>query len=183
MTAKHLFVAGLLAAGAAAGAQTLKPGLWQITQNTQGSGQLAQAMTDMGKQMAAMPPEQRKMMQEMLAKQGVQMGPAGAGGGMSVKVCMTKEMVERNAVPSQQGDCKTTQQSRSGNTMKVAFACTNPPSRGEGEVTMAGPEAYGSKMSVTTTVDGKPQKMDIHSTGKWLGADCGAVEPMAVPKK
>lgn len=183
MTPKHLLVAGLLAAGAAAGAQTLKPGLWQITQNTQGSGQMAQAMADMSKQMAAMPPEQRKMMQEMMARQGVQMGPAGAGGGMAVKVCMTKEMVERNAVPSQQGDCKTTQQSRSGNTMKVAFACTNPPSRGEGEVTMAGPEAYSSKMSVTTTVDGKPQKMDIHSTGKWLAADCGAVKPMAAPKK
>lgn len=183
MTAKDLLVAGLLAAGAAAGAQTLKPGLWQITHDTQGSGEMAQAMTEMRKQMAAMPPEQRKMMQDMMAKQGMQIPSAAPGGGMVVKICMTREMVDRNAIPSQQGDCRTTQQSRSGSTMKVAFACTNPPSRGEGEVTIASPEAYSSKMSVTTTVEGKPQKMDMHTSGKWLGADCGAVKPMPMPKK
>lgn len=182
MTAKYLLVAGLLAAGAAH-AQTLKPGLWQITHDTQGSGEMAQAMAEMRKQMAAMPPEQRKMMEEMMAKQGTQMPSAAPGGGMAVKICMTREMVERNAIPAQQGDCRTTQQSRSGNTIKVAFACTNPPSRGEGEVTMASPEAYSSKMSVTTTVEGKPQKLDMRSSGKWLGADCGAVKPMPMPKK
>jgi len=49
--------------------------------------------------MAGMPPEQRKQMQDMLAKQG--MGQGGAGG-MSMKICMTREMVERNEMPSQQ---------------------------------------------------------------------------------
>jgi len=39
---------------------------------------------------------------------------------MSVKVCMTKEMVERAHVPvQQQGDCQTTMQTRTGNTMKL----------------------------------------------------------------
>lgn len=184
MTLKHLVLAAVAAAAGAAGAQTLKPGLWQITQQMQGGGELAQAMAQMQQQMAAMPPEQRKAMQEMLAKQGAQMPSAAPGGGMAVKVCMTREMVERNDIAAQpQGDCRTTQQARSGNTMKVAFTCANPPSRGEGQVTIASPESYSSRVTVTTTVDGRPQKMDMNSSGKWLAADCGSVKPFAPPKK
>ena len=44
----------------------------------------------------------------MMAKQGVQTGSGSPGGGMSMKICMTREMVERNEIPAQQGDCKTT---------------------------------------------------------------------------
>ena len=51
-------------------------------------------MAQMQQQMASMTPEQRKMMQDMMGKQGVGIG-AGGPCGMSVKVCMTKEMVER----------------------------------------------------------------------------------------
>ena len=69
-------------------------------------GQMEQGMAQMQQQLATMPPEQRKKMEEMMAKQGVKMGLPG--GGMSVKVCMTKEMVERNEMPAQQGDCTTT---------------------------------------------------------------------------
>jgi hypothetical protein len=140
-------------------------------------------MAQMQKQMAAMPPAQRKQMEEMMAKQGTQMPAAAPGGGMSMKMCMTKEMAERSEIPAQQGDCKTTQQSRTGNTMKVAFTCTNPPSSGEGQYTFTSAEAYNMKMTVTTTVQGKPQKMNMEGSGKWLSADCGNVKPVAPPKK
>jgi hypothetical protein len=42
------------------------------------------------------------MAEEMMARQGVKMGPAG---GVTAKVCMSREMVEKNELPSQQGDC------------------------------------------------------------------------------
>jgi hypothetical protein len=101
-----------------AAAQTLKPGLWEVTNKMQGgSGQMQNAMSEMQKQMASMPPEQRKMIEEQMAKSGVKMGAGGPAGGMSMQICMTKEMVEKNEVPAQQGDCKTTSQARSGNTM------------------------------------------------------------------
>ncbi len=178
------FLAACIAAFAChAGAQNLKPGLWEITQRMGGSPQMDQAMAQMQKQMAAMPPEQRKQMEDMLAKQGVQMGSSGAGG-MSVKVCMTKEMVERNEFPAQQqGDCKTTTQQRTGNTMKMAFTCTQPPSSGEGQFTFVSPEAYAMKMAVTTTMRGKAESMTMEGNGKWQGADCGSVKPLAMPKK
>ena len=178
-----LFAATLAVAASTAGAQTtLKPGLWEIQHKmTSSSGQMEQGMAQMQQQMANLPPDQRKMMEEMMAKQGMKMGPGGAGGGMTVKSCMTKEMVEKNELPAQQGDCKTTQQSRSGNTMKFAVACTNPPSTGEGQVTFSSPEAYSMKMVVNTHVQGKPEKMNMEGGGKWLGADCGNIKPMMPP--
>ena len=183
MKLHYLLAAALVAGASGASAQSMKPGLWEITSKMQtGSGQMERQMAQAQERMANMPPDQRKMMEEMMARQGVKMGTAG-GGGMTMKVCMTKEMVERNEMPSQQrGDCKTTSQSRSGNTMKMAFACTNPPSSGEGQFTFNGSEGYTMKMAVNTTVQGKPETMNMDANGKWLGADCGDVKPRAMPK-
>jgi hypothetical protein len=183
MKLHFLLAAALATAACAAGAQGMKPGLWEITSKMQtGNGQMERQMAQAQERMASLPPDQRKMMEEMMARQGVKMGTAG-GGGMTMKVCMTKEMVERNEMPSQQrGDCKTTSQSRSGNTMKMAFACTNPPSTGEGQFTFNGSEGYTMKMAVNTTVQGKPETMNMDASGKWMGADCGDVKPR-VPRK
>jgi hypothetical protein len=186
---KQLFVASasalgtLLLAAPPALAQNLKPGLWEVNNKMQSSsGQMEKAMAESQKQMAAMPPEQRKMMQDMMAKQGLSMGP-GAGGNMAVKICMTKEMAERNELPAQQGDCKTTNSPRSGNTMKMSFACTQPPSSGEGTVTFVSPEAYTMKMTMKSMMQGKPETMTMDGGGKWLSADCGNIKPLAAPKK
>jgi hypothetical protein len=92
---------------------------------------------------------------------------------------MTKEMVERNHMPSQQGDCKHTYSQRSGNTMKFAFVCTKPPSSGEGQITFASPEAYQTRMSTTSGAN----KMDMQSSGRWLSTDCGAVKPLPAAAK
>ena len=182
MTRMRVALAAVATAAASAvlpaGAQSLKPGLWAVTNRMQGgSGQMQDAMAEMQKQLASMPPEQRKMMEEQMAKSGVKMGSAGPAGGMSVKICMTREMVEKNEVPGQQGDCKTTSQGRSGNTMKMAFTCTNPPSSGEGQVTYNGSEGYTSRTTMSTQVQGKPEKMTMEGSGKWLGADCGTTKP------
>jgi hypothetical protein len=175
--------AGLLAAvSLAAQAQSIKPGLWEMqTKMQSGSGEIEKAMAQMQQQMAAMTPEQRKMMQDMMGKQGVGIGAAGPGG-MSVKVCMTKEMVERNEIPVQQGECKTTQSPRSGNSMKFSFSCTQPPSSGEGEVTFVSPQAYTSKVTLNTTASGKAERMTVDSQGKWLSAECGAIKPLGAGK-
>ena len=173
----------LLASSFCAGAQTMKPGLWEINTKMQTSGgQMEQGMARMQQQMASMSPEQRKMMQDMMARQGASTG-AGGPAAMGVRVCMTKEMVERNEIPAQQDECKHTTSPRSGNTMKMSFTCTNPPSSGEGTVTFAGPEAYTMKMTMNTVVQGKPERVNMDASGKWLSADCGAIKPMATPRK
>ena len=173
----------LLTASIGIHAQSIKPGLWNITTQMQGApgSKTANAMGEIQKQLESMPPEQRKMMQDMMAKQGVQMG-AGGGGGISLKVCMTQEMVDRNEFGGQQGDCTHTSSPRMGNTQKYSFSCTKPPSSGEGQVTFNGREGYSMQMSVTSSIKGKPEKMDMQGSGKWLGSDCGAIKPLAMPK-
>ena len=176
-----LSAAALVLAASAASAQNMKPGLWEITTKMKSSnGEMEKAMAEAQKQMAAMPPEQRKQMEGMMASRGVQVGQ-GAGGAMAVKVCMTKEMVERSEVPPPQGDCKTTTSARSGNTTEMAYTCTNPPSSGKGKFTFISSEAYTSQMTATSTGRGKPEQMDIDSAGKWLGTDCGTIKPIAPP--
>ena len=176
---KTFALAALFAmAAGVAGAQTMKPGLWEINNKMQtNSGQMEQAMSQMQQQLASMPPEQRKMVQDMMAKQGV--GVGGGGGAVSIKACITKEMIERNMVPTQQGDCKSSNSPRTGNSMKVSFTCTNPPSTGEGEITFGGPESYTMKMLVNTNVQGRPEKISMDASGKWMGADCGTIKPFA----
>jgi hypothetical protein len=168
-----------LAGAVPAQAQNLRPGLWELGNTMQSSsGAMEKAMAEAQKQMAALPAEQRKMMQDMMAKQGVAMG-AGGPGAMAVKVCMTAEMLARNEVVTQQGDCKSQHAPRAGNTMKFAFTCTQPPSRGDGEVTFESPQAYRSHMNVTTSAGGKPEQFTVRSNGKWLSDDCGTIKPLA----
>lgn len=171
----------LAAACLPAAAQSLKPGLWEMHNKMGGNPQMDKAMADMQKQLASMPPEQRKQMEAMMARQGVQMA-AGKGGGMAMKVCMSKEQAERNEPPMQDG-CKITNLQRSGSTTKMAYSCANPPSTGEGEFTFQGPEAYTSKMMVKSVVQGKTETTTMEGSGKWLGADCGSLKPVQPVKK
>ena len=141
---------------------------------------MASPMAEMEKQMASMPPAQRKQMEAMLAQQGIRMDAQG----VTSKVCITKEMAERAELPSQsEGDCKSTLAPRTGNTMKFSFVCTKPPSTGEGVYTFASAEAYTSDMKIVSTAQGQPQTSTIKGSARWLSADCGAVKPFAPPKK
>jgi len=175
----HLVCSSLLLLGATgAFAQSTKPGLWEIQTRVGGNPQIDQAMAQMQQQMASMPPAQRKMMEDMMAQQGVNIG-AGKDGGMAVKVCITPEMAARQELPTQtEGDCKTQLGARTGNTMKVSFICTNPPSSGEGTYTFRGDTGYDMAMRVKTVDEGKPMNATMDGTGRWLSADCGKVRPV-----
>lgn len=165
-----------------AGAQNVKPGLWEVNNKmTTASGQLEKGMAEMQKQMANMPPEQRKMMEDMMSKQGVSVG-AGAGGAVVAKMCLTKEMIAQNQMPIQQhGDCTSTRGAMVGKTMKMSFTCTKPPSTGEGEITYTSDTSYSMKMKVNSSASGKPETMNVDATGRWLGADCGNIKPITMP--
>ena len=172
-----------------ANAQTIKPGLWEITQKMKsGSAEMNNAMGALQDQMAKMTPQQRKQMQEMMAKQGVNID-LGAGGGatkpgeMTVKMCMTQEMIAQNQTVPQQPGCTHTQSPRVGNTWKMSFTCTKPASSGEGQTTMISPDAYTMKMTINSSATGKPERMDMEGAGKWLSASCGDVKPLTLPKK
>ena len=170
--------AALLTSQAFAQAQKMRPGLWDhgFTMKSQ-SGQMEGAMAQMQQSMASLPPEQRKMMEQMLAQQGLGIGPKGN----SVKVCITKEQAELDSIPKQEG-CTQNVQRVSANTVKVSFSCKGgqgePPSSGEGTMTFSSPTAYSGNFKVKTVVDGKPEQIDMAQNGKWLAADCGNIKPV-----
>lgn len=173
--------AGLLALPLATTAQTTtKPGLWEMSQKPVGDAQSDAAMAQMRQQMASMSPEQRKTLQDSMAKQGMPLPSAGPDGGLAVKVCITPEMAARNQPPPMgKGDCQSEVVSRSGSTLQLRFNCKQPPSSGEGSVTFQGDSAYTSVMNVTSQAKGKPEKVRLEGQGRWLSASCGDVKPPA----
>ena len=171
----------LFSLSGAALAQSVAPGLWQIENKMGGNPEMERAMAQMQQQLAAMPPAQRKQMEAMLGQNNVSLG---AGGAMAVKVCITPEMAARQQMPSQtQGDCTSKIVSRSGNSLKMSFACTNPPSSGEGTYTLEGDKAYTMKMTMQSMANGKAQNVTMNAKGRWLSGQCGAVKPIDLPTK
>lgn len=164
-------------AAVGAQAQKIAPGLWEMTMNTKAAGGEMQAnLARMQEQMAKMPPDQRKVMEQMMAKQGVSLGAGGSMG--AIRNCVSKEQAERGDVPQDpDGRCKRDSMSRSGSTTSFKFSCTNPPSTGTGEITLSGDKAYAMKMVVDTTIEGKPQRTEVQLSGKWVAADCGTLKP------
>ena len=177
-----LLAATLLLGAACAHAQTQAPGLWEHTfKLTSQGGEMEKAQAQMQAQLAAMPPEQRQKIEAMMKGRGVTMGAQGT----TAKFCLSKEQAARPAEPQMTGDCKQTDMTRSGNTMRYKFACTTPQRvSGEGQVTYAGDKAYTGQSTMTTQVNGQSQQMGMDMTGKWLGADCGDIKPIgALPGK
>lgn len=167
-----------------ASAQSMKPGLWEINKQVHSSdGLIEKSIAKTQQQMSSMPPEQRKMMLDMMARQGFDITPTG----MSMKLCLTKEMVERNEVPTHsqphEGNCTHNRSPIVGNTMKISYTCTPPPSSGDGQVTFASNEAYSMKMSMKLEggTKGKPYQTNMEASAKWLGADCGSIKPTVPP--
>jgi hypothetical protein len=183
ITFKHLSLAAALSLlSLAALAQSSKPGLWEISSKVDGSSnpELTKQMAEAQKQMANMPPAQRKMMEEMMAKQGMNMSMKSDGNTV-VKLCITPEMANRPPV-AQQKNCTYSSPTRIGNTQRFSYQCTQPVSSGEGEITFKGADDYVGKMKITTTDKGRTETIFMSTAGKFLSSDCGAIKPLAPPK-
>jgi len=159
--------------------QKMRPGLWEhsVVMKSQ-SGQMEAAMAQMQKSMASMTPSQRKQMEQMLAQQGVAMGPNGNTS--TVRVCISPEQADLDRIPPQEG-CTQTVVRTGPNAVGMTFSCKGaqgqPPTTGEGTMTFSGPTAYTGQFKVKTMAHGKPDQLDMAQTGKWLAADCGALKP------
>jgi hypothetical protein len=169
--------AALLVAAGGAQAQAMKPGLWEYrsTMKSQ-SGKMEASMAEMHKQMASMPPEQRRQMEQMLAQSGMQMGQ-GSGGAQVMRACITPAEASNFDVQSDP-DCKQQVVQRSGNVVRIRFSCGGEvPSQGEGTLTFNGDSGFSGKFRVETRAPGEADRMDITQEGRWLGANCGSVQP------
>ncbi|MDR2837927.1 MAG: DUF3617 domain-containing protein, partial [Azonexus sp.] len=119
-----LCAAVLAGTAQADGAGSMKPGLWEtrilkMTMNGQDMlPQMKAAQETMRKQMAQMPPEQRKKMEAM---------QAGQGGDPTVqRMCISAEMAKNDPTLMQRppgADCAPPKISRDGNRMAFEMSC------------------------------------------------------------
>jgi hypothetical protein len=187
----HLLRAGLgmgLTLGFAvawADAPPIKPGLWEITTDSRTvNGKAMPDMTSkMAEQMQKLPPDVRAKMDAQMKAHGVQMTPS-SGGQMGVRMCITKDMLDKNQWQKTDSHCENTSQSHTGTTWSWKFKCTQPPSEGEGTTTFQSADAYASDVHMSSQHNGQPVSIDMKHHGKWLGADCGDLKPLnsVVPK-
>jgi hypothetical protein len=173
-------VVGLIAACAAvAHAQTappVKPGLWQVNSERTIDGQKA---PDLGEHLKSMPPEMRKRMEANMKQHGVDM----SGGPGNMKMCHTRESLERGQWQGENTNCKTEFSSRTGSTWKWRSTCDKPASVTEGEASFANAENYTVKATTTSSRQGKPMNSQMLLKAKWLGADCGDLKPVTAPQQ
>ncbi|HEU4372435.1 MAG TPA: DUF3617 domain-containing protein [Telluria sp.] len=157
-------------------AQTFKAGLWETNSKAgAGSGKLQGLLALAQQQMASMNPEQRAKIDGMMARQGVVL----SSDGVVAKMCVTPEMVKSHHLPLQQrGSCSYQTEPMAGNTVRFSFSCTKPQGAGEGTVTFTSPTAYTASTRATTTATGESETVNIDSTGRWLGAECGSIRPL-----
>jgi hypothetical protein len=183
-TLRRCFLAAtalLIAPAGTALAQTIKPGLWESKSRMSGSPEMEAAMAQARMALESLPPEQRKQMEAMLAKQGVQ-GSLGKDGETTVRVCMTKEMAERRTLPSSDPNCTHRMGKAAGNQITFAFDC---PGRGSGEgvTTIRSQTEFHTVMNMKADDPrAKGMTMKIEGTSRFVSTDCGDVKPPPMPK-
>lgn len=142
-----------------------RAGLWEFTSQMQHAGQAMPDMQQMLDQLQNLPPEQRQMMEGMLAQQGIKLGGSG------VQLCLSAERLKAGDIPLQNEDsgCSHEITERSAEVWKFHFKCPN--GEGEGETRFQGDTAFTT--TVNGVYDGQPSSMQ--SQAKWLGEDCGGL--------
>lgn len=152
-------------------------GLWEhgFTMSSQ-NGEMEAAMLAAQKQLANMPADQRKLLEDLMAAQGVNINMEGNT--TLVKACITQDIIDSGELPQVDENCTQDIIEQTKNTYKISFECTGDlPSTGTGEVVFSSPKAYTGESTYTTVVNGKKEAMTMTQSGKWLAADCGNVKP------
>lgn len=176
----------------------MKPGLWENTVKISGEGmaqmqnlyseQMKQAMEDMKKQMANMPPEQRKMMEDAMAASGMQVNEDSIGfqdnqvtiskDGTVAKQCVTQAEIDKGQLPEVDENCKSTLKQLDKSRFKSTHVCGGEnPSTMEAEVVFHSSTHYTGQGTSRQVINGKPVEMTVNMEGKWLTSDCGDVKP------
>ncbi|SFT96669.1 DUF3617 domain-containing protein [Pseudomonas marincola] len=155
-----------------ASAAPILPGLWEVsTDKMEVDGKAMPGMEEMFKKVKQMPDEQRKVMEDMMKRQGVRLGEKG------IQVCMSEEQVNANHLPllDTNSGCSQNITERTDKVWKFEYLCPN--TRGEGETHFASKKAFTTKVKTHFQTENGEKDGSIESSARWVGADCDTLAP------
>jgi hypothetical protein len=165
-------------AAAPASAQAIKPGLWEVKSSLgKGYGKsLAAVAANNKKMIAEMSPATRKEMEAIEAENADEVQYTDDH--VITKSCITKEQASKlDKVWGKQDNCNYQNSPLVGGVMKMTFSCTDSKSTGTGTLRLRGDTGFDMEMTSSGSVQGKRFDMKATASGKWLGANCGKIEP------
>jgi hypothetical protein len=143
----------LIAVAAQAQSPNRKPGLWEVTTQMSMSG-----------------------------------GPAGMPQmpARTSQVCVTQAMIDKFGGPTtnpQTGQCQMTNVSLTASGMTASMSCSGRMNMtGTVQTTFVDANTTKTTVNMTTTMgNGQTMNMTMQSTASYKGADCGSVQPLAMP--
>lgn len=161
---------GLLAlAGSLHAEQQIRPGLWEISSSgMQIDGQPLPAMQQMLEQLSKLPPDQRQMMEQMLARQGVALGDQG------VRVCLNEEQVRARRLPIEQ-EAGCTQEITESTDAYWKFRYQCPTSKGEGVARFISDREFTTEVKSAIQSEQGVQNAEVKTHARWVAADCAGL--------
>ena len=160
-------------------APDILPGLWEnsVKMSTE-SGQLEAAMQQqmkmMEQQLANMPAEQRKMMEDMMKQQmGGSMNPFDR----TVQTCLTQTEIDNFEIAKTEDGCEQNFEEKSKNHFVFSMKCPSQNMAGQGDFHVQDKKHYNGTIVMEGNINGQQEKMTLKQTGTWLAADCGDVKP------
>lgn len=167
----RITLAALLVAAVPVQATQLLPGLWEFSSDKlEVDGMAMPGMADMLEQMNDLPPEQRAMMEDMLAAQGIALGEGG------VRMCLSEAQVSSRELPFQnQPGCTQQVDEQTDDVWRFRFEC--PDAKGQGESRLISAREVTSTIETEYSVGDQQGTSRMQSNGRWLGEDCGTLKP------
>jgi hypothetical protein len=119
-----------------------------------------------------MPPEQRAKLEAMMKSRN-------GGGGMTTKVCLTRESLQAGALGRNDKSCTSTVVSSTASRQMIHVECTQEQAKSTGDLTLDLVDAQHIKgaMVMKSSAGGQTRDMKMSFDTKWVSADCGAVKP------
>jgi hypothetical protein len=145
----------------------VKMGLWEITTTTQIGGQMPQVDT------SKMTAEQKAQVEALMK--------SSMGNHSNVrKACVTQEQLDKsNFLMGDQPNttCKRTITANTRTTLEASVACTGEHAMtAQMHIDALSPTNIKMNMQSSDTTQGRTMTMNVVTTGKWLGADCGGIK-------
>jgi len=167
----RLTLTALVAVALPVQATQLLPGLWEFTSDKLiVDGMQMPGMSEMLAQMKELPPEQRQMMENMLAEQGVELGSGG------IRICLSEAQVKSRKLPFQdEPGCTQEVLEQTDSLWRFRFEC--PDAKGHGETKVISEREVANIIETSYAVGEQQGTSRMQSRGRWVGEDCGALKP------